>query len=45
MNIFLKLFLTGLALILIFAGGVDFFTTTIPGVALLVSTWGIKTKV
>jgi hypothetical protein len=41
-NIFLKLFLTAVALVLIFAGGVDFGLTTIPGVALLAFVWGFS---
>lgn len=40
MNIVLKLFLTGIALVLIFAGGVDFGLTTIPGIAMLGFIWG-----
>lgn len=42
MSTFLKIFGTGVALILIFSGGVDFGLTTIPGVALLVAIWGLK---
>ena len=38
----IKIFLTIVALVLIFSGGVDFGLTTIPGVALLVLVWGIK---
>ena len=42
MSIPLKLFLTVVALILVFAGGVDFGTTTIPGVAMLGYIWGFS---
>jgi hypothetical protein len=42
MNIVLKLFLTGVALVLVFSGGVDFGLTTIPGVAMLAWIWGFS---
>ena len=42
MNIFLKLLLTGIALVLVFSGGVDFGLTTIPGVAMLAWIWGFS---
>ena len=37
-----KIFLTIVGLILVFAGGVDFGTTTIPGIAIIGFTWGIR---
>jgi len=40
MKLWLKLLLTGVALVLVFAGGVDFGTTTVPGVAMLGWIWG-----
>lgn len=39
-----KVFLSIVALVLIFSGGLDFGLTTIPGIALLAGVWGIKTK-
>jgi len=39
---FVKIFLTVVGLILVFAGGVDFGLTTIPGLAIIAATWGIK---
>lgn len=39
-----KLFLTVVALILIFSGGVTFMLTTVPGLALLGFTWGVNLK-
>jgi hypothetical protein len=42
MSLTLKLFLTGIALVLVFAGGVDFGLTTIPGVAMLAWIWGFS---
>ena len=42
MNIVLKLFLTGVALVLVFSGGVDFGLTTIPGVDMLAWIWGFS---
>jgi hypothetical protein len=42
MKLWLKLLLTGIALVLVFAGGVDFGTTTIPGVAMLAWIWGFS---
>jgi hypothetical protein len=42
MSTALKIFLTVIALMLIFSGGVDFMVTTIPGVALLAFAWGLK---
>lgn len=44
MSIVLKLFLTGVAFVLIFSGGVTFALTTIPGVALLGYVWGFSGK-
>lgn len=38
----LKLVLTGVALLLIFSGGVTFMTTTIPGIAMLGYIWGFS---
>jgi len=38
----IKIFLTIVALVLIFSGGVDLGLTTIPGVAILVAVWGLK---
>jgi hypothetical protein len=38
----IKIFLTIVGLILVFAGGVDFGLTTIPGLAIIAATWGIK---
>jgi hypothetical protein len=42
MSIPLKIFLTVIAMILIFAGGVDFGTTTVPGIAMLGYIWGFS---
>lgn len=42
MHPFLKIFGSIVALILIFAGGVDFGLTTIPGLAMLGVIWGVK---
>jgi hypothetical protein len=42
MNLVVKLLLTGVALVLVFAGGVDFGLTTIPGVAMLAWIWGFS---
>jgi heme/copper-type cytochrome/quinol oxidase subunit 4 len=42
MSLVLKLFLTAVALVLVFAGGVDFGTTTVPGVAMLAYIWGFS---
>jgi multisubunit Na+/H+ antiporter MnhC subunit len=42
MKIGLKLLLTAVALVLVFAGGVDFGTTTIPGIAMLGYIWGFS---
>jgi hypothetical protein len=42
MKTFIKIFLTGVGLILVFAGGVDFGLTTIPGLAIIGATWGLK---
>ena len=38
----IKIFLTVVGLVLVFAGGVDFGLTTIPGLAIIAATWGIK---
>ncbi|MGB7767436.1 MAG: hypothetical protein WBN22_01085 [Verrucomicrobiia bacterium] len=40
MSTWLKLLLTAVALVLIFAGGIDFGLTTIPGIAMLAFIWG-----
>ena len=42
MSTTLKLIGSAVALVLIFAGGVDFGLTTIPGIALLAVIWGFK---
>jgi len=42
MSTFTKLIGSGIALVLIFAGGVDFGLTTIPGIAMLAFIWGFK---
>lgn len=42
MNTFLRIVGTIVALVLIFAGGVDFYVTTLPGLALLAVIWGFK---
>lgn len=42
MNTFTKLILTGVAIFLIVAGGVDFGLTTVPGIALLGYVWGFS---
>jgi hypothetical protein len=42
MKEFIKIFLTIVGLILVFAGGVDFGLTTIPGLAIIAATWGFK---
>jgi hypothetical protein len=44
MSTFLKLILTGVAMVLILAGGVDFGITTIPGIAMLAWIWGFNPK-
>jgi hypothetical protein len=46
MHIIGKIILTGVALLLIFSGGLDFGLTTIPGIGLLTAVWGpdIKNK-
>jgi hypothetical protein len=38
----LKILLTGVGLILVFSGGVDFGLTTVPGVALIAVAWGLN---
>jgi hypothetical protein len=38
----IKIFLTVVGLILVFSGGADFGLTTIPGLAIIGATWGIK---
>lgn len=42
MNTALKIFGSIIAVILIFAGGVDFGLTTLPGLAMLAVIWGYK---
>jgi hypothetical protein len=42
MNTFVKLLGTAVGLILVFAGGVDFGLTTVPGIALIMGVWAIK---
>jgi hypothetical protein len=42
MKTFTKLFLTVVGLVLVFSGGVDFGLTTLPGLALIAATWGVK---
>jgi hypothetical protein len=37
-----KIFLTVVGLVLVFAGGVDLGITTVPGLAIIAGTWGIK---
>ena len=37
-----KIFLTIVGLVLVFAGGVDLGLTTVPGLAIIAATWGIK---
>ncbi len=41
MKLWLKLLLTGIGLVLVFSGGVDFGLTTVPGVALIAVAWGV----
>ncbi len=42
MSTLLKLVLTGVGLVLVFAGGVDFGVTTVAGVALIAAVWELK---
>jgi hypothetical protein len=42
MSTAVKIFGSIVALILIFAGGVDFYLTTFPGLAMLAYIWGFK---
>ncbi len=42
MHTSIKIFLTVVGLVLVFAGGVDFGLTTIPGLAIIAATWGMK---
>lgn len=44
MALLTKLLLTAVALVLVFAGGVDFGLTTVPGIALLAFVWGFNPK-
>lgn len=41
MKLWLKLLLTGIGLVLVFSGGVDFGLTTVPGVALIAVAWKV----
>lgn len=44
MHTAIKIFLTFIGLVLVFAGGVDFGLTTIPGLAIIGAVWGIDWK-
>lgn len=45
MKLWVKLMLTGISLILIFSGGVDFGLTTLPGIAIFLWVWGIEVSI